>query len=219
MVSLNENISGDFCRTHKRGDIRHDGFIFWQYNKRKKKNGEYYIRECWLSPDSFKKIVENKRIEGAARMRKLRRDPRYIAKEKERMAIPEVKAKRLKYLREWQNNKRKKDKLFMMKKDISSRIRESFIVNGFRKKSKTKQILGCDSSFFCSYIESKFQEGMSWENRSKWHIDHIIPVSSAKTEEEIIKLNHYTNLQPLWASDNIRKSNKMPSKQLEVIQS
>jgi len=58
---------------------------------------------------------------------------------------------------------------------------------------------------------------MSWENRGKWHIDHIVPVSSAKTEQDIIKLNHYTNLRPMWASDNIKKSNKMPSEQLALI--
>jgi hypothetical protein len=51
---------------------------------------------------------------------------------------------------------------------------------------------------------------MSWEKFGKYiHIDHIIPLSSAKTEEEIYKLCHYTNLQPLWAEDNLKKSNKL----------
>ena len=55
----------------------------------------------------------------------------------------------------------------------------------------------------------KFTTGMSWENRNEWHIDHKIPLSSAKTEEEIYELCHYTNLQPLWAFDNLSKGNKI----------
>ena len=49
---------------------------------------------------------------------------------------------------------------------------------------------------------------MSWENHGEWHIDHKKPLASAKTEEELKKLCHYTNLQPLWALDNIRKGAK-----------
>lgn len=49
---------------------------------------------------------------------------------------------------------------------------------------------------------------MSWENHVKWHLDHIIPISYANSEEEIIKLNHFTNLQPLWATDNLSKGNR-----------
>ena len=50
---------------------------------------------------------------------------------------------------------------------------------------------------------------MSWENQGKWHIDHITPLSSAKTEEEVYRLCHYTNLQPLWAEDNLKKGSKI----------
>jgi len=46
---------------------------------------------------------------------------------------------------------------------------------------------------------------MNWHNKGKWHIDHIIPLKAAKTEFEVIALNHYTNLQPLWAKDNLTK--------------
>jgi hypothetical protein len=52
---------------------------------------------------------------------------------------------------------------------------------------------------------------MSWDNMGKWHIDHIIPISSACGEVDLIKLNHYTNLQPLWEVDNLKKSNKIIS--------
>ncbi len=50
---------------------------------------------------------------------------------------------------------------------------------------------------------------MSWENMGKWHVDHIIPLATAKTEDEVIKLCHYSNLQPLWAEDNWAKSDKI----------
>jgi hypothetical protein len=50
---------------------------------------------------------------------------------------------------------------------------------------------------------------MNWDNHGEWHIDHKIPLSTAKNEEELYKLNHYTNLQPLWSTDNLKKSNKI----------
>ena len=53
---------------------------------------------------------------------------------------------------------------------------------------------------------------MNWENRGLWHIDHIIPLATAKTEDEIIRLNHYTNLQPLWAIDNLKKGTRNEKK-------
>jgi len=77
------------------------------------------------------------------------------------------------------------------------------------KKNKTFEIVGCTPQELKEHLEKQFVNGMSWENRSEWHIDHIIPLSSAKTEEEIYKLSHYTNLQPLWAIDNIKKSNNI----------
>jgi hypothetical protein len=51
---------------------------------------------------------------------------------------------------------------------------------------------------------------MNWDNKEFWHIDHIIPLSSAKDKEELIKLCHYSNLQPLWAEDNYKKRGKVP---------
>jgi hypothetical protein len=77
------------------------------------------------------------------------------------------------------------------------------------KKNKTFEIVGCTPEFLKEHLEKQFVDGMTWENRNKWHIDHKLPLSSAKTEEELYKLCHYTNLQPLWAEENLKKSNKI----------
>ncbi len=81
----------------------------------------------------------------------------------------------------------------------------------YKKGKKTEEILGCSLDEFIIYLQSLFTEGMTLENHGKgpgyWNIDHIIPLYSAKTEEELIKLCHYTNLQPLWFEDNMKKFN------------
>lgn len=79
---------------------------------------------------------------------------------------------------------------------------------GVGKSLSAEEILGCSIDFFIDHLKSQFQDGMTIENHGAWHIDHIVPLSTAKTEEEVIRLNHYTNLQPLWAKDNIVKGNK-----------
>lgn len=59
-----------------------------------------------------------------------------------------------------------------------------------------------------NHLENQFTDGMSWDNMGKWHIDHITPLSSAKTPEELKSLCHYLNLQPLWAFDNLSKGDR-----------
>lgn len=108
------------------------------------------------------------------------------------------------------NRKLKANVPLYLKHLISSSIRSYLKNNGFRKKSRTHQILGCSPMELKLHLESKFDSWMSWENHGKyngqlnygWDIDHIIPISSAKTEEDILNLNHYTNLQPLCSYIN-----------------
>ena len=96
-----------------------------------------------------------------------------------------------------------------LKNSLRSRINE--LMNKKYNNPRTTNLVGCYYEFLINYNESKFINGMSWDNYGYygWHLDHIIPLSSAKTEEELCKLFHYTNLQPLWAEDNLRKSNKI----------
>ena len=71
-------------------------------------------------------------------------------------------------------------------------------------------MIGCSPEELKKHIESKFTYGMSWELVGKEiHIDHIIPLSSANTIEQVESLCHYSNLQPLWAKDNLKKKNKI----------
>ena len=108
----------------------------------------------------------------------------------------------------WTNKQMKKrlkeDPIFKMKHSIRNRI------NRFNNTNKkTQEILGCSYKDFKLYIEKQFQEGMTWENHGEWHYDHIIPISLAKNEKMVLSLNHYTNFQPLWKKDNLKKSNKL----------
>jgi len=118
----------------------------------------------------------------------------------------EKRRKRTEYQLKYVNERKKSDPFFKLKISIRKLIYLTF--KGHVKKSRTEEIVGIDFNKFKEFIESKFQEGMSWDNYGKWHLDHVIPISSANSEEQIYELNHYTNFQPLWAEDNLKKSNK-----------
>jgi len=93
------------------------------------------------------------------------------------------------------------------------RIRIGSVLKGKIKSGTTMSLLGCDADFFISYIENQFKNGMNWKNygRNGWHIDHIRPCASfdLTDPEQQKKCFHYTNLQTLWAEDNLRKSDKI----------
>lgn len=124
------------------------------------------------------------------------------------MSESEKKRRRSEYAVKYHMERCDNDPLYKFKVSIRKNISGLFKRRSIKKNSKTEEIIGLSYEEFKKYIESLFQENMSWDNYGEWHIDHIIPVSSATCEEELIKLNHYTNLQPLWASENLSKGNK-----------
>jgi hypothetical protein len=111
--------------------------------------------------------------------------------------------------REQIKERNENDVLFNLLNRLRSRLRKYLIIQNITKKNRTLELVGCTPQELKEHLEKQFVSGMTWENRNEWHIDHIIPLSSAQTEEELYKLCHYTNLQPLWAEDNIKKSNKI----------
>jgi hypothetical protein len=108
------------------------------------------------------------------------------------------------YSKQHNKQRRQNDPLFKLSCNIRTLISFSFKNKGYRKNTKTEQILGCTIEEFKIYIEKQFIHPMSFDNYGPvWEIDHITPISSAKTEEDIITLNHYTNLRPLFKTTEI----------------
>lgn len=126
-----------------------------------------------------------------------------------------IEEKQIEYNKRNKNQKLRKEKDFSYKLSTLFRSRISrAIKEGYGKKSsKVIELLGCDWNTAKEWVEKQWKEGMNWDNHGLkgWHIDHIIPVSffNMKDLNEQKKCFHYTNLQPLWAIDNIKKSNKL----------
>jgi hypothetical protein len=186
-------------KKYKRGDRREDGMIFWRYNPRYN-NGEY-----WITKDKFESMnkVELERVKKWQIDNHSKRKTyiRYWNK----LNYYSIRKKQGEYFR----NRMKSDKVFRLIKNVRHRISRSFLQKGYTKKSQSYHIIGCSWADLIKHIESQFKDGMSWENRHLWHIDHIIPIAIAKTEEEVFRLNHYTNLRPLWAHENFAKKDKI----------
>ena len=113
------------------------------------------------------------------------------------------------YDRAYRKARKASDPLFKLRLNLSSLVCMSFKVKGWSKTTKTQALLGCTFEELAAHLQSKFETGMTLENHGDWHIDHIIPCATATTPEELEKLFHFTNLQPLWAADNLSKGSKL----------
>lgn len=111
--------------------------------------------------------------------------------------------------------KLKTDPVFCLKNRMRVRMCQAMRSSGVHKSDRTLSLIGCTSMQLKKHIESKFLPGMTWENRDRWHVDHIVPIAAfdISTTEGQKSAFHYTNLQPLWAEDNLRKQAKPPVKQ------
>lgn len=168
----------------------------------KYKDKIYYrgeCRECNLKMQSSNQTAQTK----------YRNSEKGKATKKAFKQTDHYKKQQLKY----EKDRRKRDPLYKCKKNLRDRLNKALKVKSWLKDTHFSEYIGCSQDELKKHIESKFTEGMNWENyghgEGKWTIDHKTPLSSAKTEEEMYKLCHYTNLQPMWYIDNIKKSNKI----------
>jgi len=168
----------------------------------KEKNKKYYQNnKSRLIEKSKKWRDENKEHQKLYRQTNNVKIKQYYENNKEKIN---------KYKNNWIKNKKNNNSLYKLSFNIRCLVRVSITRQGFTKKSKTYQILGCSFEEFKKHLESQFESWMSWENYGLyngelnygWDIDHIIPTSLANSEENVIQLNHYSNLQPLCSKVN-----------------
>lgn len=189
----------------RRGDVREDGKIFWAY-----KSG-YGSKELWYNYEAF--------------YRERERTNRY---ERLRVKSPEERERTYRRNKAWQKanvqrstrranarrkERRQSDPLFAMASRFRVNLHQALKSRGLSKTSQSARILGCSWQEFRDRITTQFLPGMSWDNRAEWHLDHIVPLALAKTEQDVRDLNHYSNLRPLWGKDNLRKQDTPPSRE------
>jgi hypothetical protein len=224
---------------YKRGHVREDGKIFWQYSER-------YKSKCiWITAAQYKKYIaiDNRPKERQLKCGDTREDGKifwcyaalapngewWITKEKhaekmeksrardraryeKRKASPHWK----KYHRERHKERARVDESYRIAHNLRGNL--SSQLKRFMQGKKVSAIknLGCSLPFLKSYIETRFQDGMTWANYgSIWHIDHITPMASFDLSQKAdqLKACHYKNLQPMFALENMSKGCKQLKQQ------
>lgn len=147
---------------------------------------EHYVKNREPVVAYQREYYETHREQIAARKRE------YCAKNRERLT-------------EYFRQKFASDPAYRLGVNLRSRLNVA-VRNGYRAGSAVRD-LGCSIEEFKAYIEGLFLPGMSWDNWGEWHLDHIEPLASfdLSDREQFLAACHFTNLQPLWAADNIRK--------------
>jgi len=181
-------------------------------NARKLESKKYYakIKKTPLSDEEKEKLKKEREQKRAEYIKE------YYIKNKEKIKeYGKEYFKNNKETKQRKNNenykkRRDSDPIFRLSTNIRRNIRGLITKNGHTKKSKTIEILGCSFEEFKEYLESKFESWMTWDNYGLyngelnygWDIDHIIPSCNGITEEKLLKLNHFSNLQPLCSYIN-----------------
>jgi hypothetical protein len=173
-------------------------------NKRANRDEQYRLN----NREKMKLSSENYRKKNEEKVKKYDKDYRENNKEKIRIKN-----------KNWRN-KVSSLPIYKVKNSVSKMISKVIKRNGYSKKSRTHEILGCSYEEFKKHLESQWETWMNWDNygnpkdgilepNKTWDIDHVIPLSNAINEEDLIGLNHFSNLQPLCShyNRNIKKDN------------
>lgn len=232
---LEKNDENGFIRNLKRGFRREDGMVFWglkdphpdgscrmvwmterEFEEKRASEIERLRKRYELKKPEFQSKIKEYQLKNADAIRERRKLYRAQNAEKIKLAkqkyFAENKAKISKALAE----RRARDPIVRLANSMRRSVRR-YLDAGQKGEMSSFEIIGCSKDDLRKHLESKFRGGMTWENYgSYWHIDHIVPLISAKSPEEVKRLCHWTNLQPLTAFENISKGSKIPFDQALV---
>lgn len=195
---------------------------YYQENKDEKLKWAAEYRE--LNPEKVKEskklYYENNKDKVLEKNKAWRLDNIEAVKEKDRKYHQKNRSERNAFNKQWRkensehvrnyiNDKYQNNEEFHIWQICRQLVRRAYLAIGTKKERSSREFLNYSAQDLKEHIEKQFTEGMSWDNHGEWHIDHIIPISQAKTLEEGIKLSKLSNLQPLWAEDNLLKKNKI----------
>lgn len=181
------------------------------------KREEIIAHVCNYSKRNREKINARNRArvaEDPAKARALQRASYLRCREKDKAR----RAFRRDELAAYMRHKRASDPCFLVADRLRRRINCALARQSAEKCAGLIDVAGCSLAELVSHVTRQFSDGMSWENRSLWHIDHIIPCSAfdlTDPEQQMVAF-HYTNLRPVWASDNLRKNAKIPGGQTQL---
>lgn len=186
-----------------------------EYRKKNKENRKKYLKDNFeklkLQKDEWRnKNKEKIKIQVKEYGKKYREENKELLRQRKKEYYIKNKEKILERQKILNKEKYKNDIIYHLKISIRSLIRQSIKNNGYKKSMRTTEILGCTIEEFKIHLENKFEEWMNFDNHGKyngeykfgWDIDHIIELKTAKTEQDLLKLNHYTNLRPLDSKIN-----------------
>lgn len=201
----------------------------WQrkYRKNNREKIRLQSRERWRRNRENLEWIVKYRVQQKEWARKSRAsNPVLKKKEAGQYALwyKQNRGKKLLYAKEWREKnserrriwqrgylrKKREDPQYRAIQNARVRINTALSERGLWKKGKTVELLGMNTKSLVLFLESKFLEGMTWKNRKLWHIDHIKPLASfdlSDLEQQKLAF-HYSNLQPLWAHDNLIKGSK-----------
>jgi len=190
----------------------------------KDKSGKYgllsYCKKCHCAQsaayraanaEQIKRYYEKNKEERNRKSREYHEANKEEIKQQKKEYYEENKEEIIKKTWEYKKKRLMEDPLFKLIECLRSRILTAIKSQAGEKAAKSIELLGCSIEHVRDHLESQFTEGMTWENQGEWHIDHIRPCASFNLEdpENQRKCFHWTNLQPLWAQDNIRKGAKI----------
>lgn len=169
-----------------------------RYLRNREKRLDYQRR---YNAENVEKIKETQRIYRQTHADEIRERKTIYAR-----TSPVAKAQRARY----KKRRLERDSVFATKERMRKFLVDSFLRRGYEKNSKSEEIIGCDWATLTKYLFKTWQDRYGTVYAGEpYHIDHIIPLSTAKTEQDVIELCHYTNLQLLKPEDNLLKSNKI----------